>query len=98
MIGHSINLYVGVEFLLSHQFSLDQVCKFGVPYLSRDEEADAIAKAVDSYKSNPPPSKSLDIKEMDHESLEFIQGVRESIDKWLAQGKVSILYLNLPRN
>ena len=83
------SLRTAVEFLLRNGFSMDTQCKSGVPYLSREEEKEAIAKATE--KSNHQATKKfLEIEESDQESLEFVQAVRQIVDSWLAQGVVCL--------
>lgn len=83
-------LQTAVEFLLANGFSIDIQCKYGVPYLSREEEKQAIAKATERF-TRQTTKRSLNIKESDHESLEFIQAVRQVVDSWLAEGEVRLL-------
>ncbi|KAJ5611140.1 hypothetical protein N7510_007859 [Penicillium lagena] len=84
-----------VEFLLANGFSIDIQCKYGVPYLSREEEKEAIAKATERL-TRQTTGKSLNIKESDHESLEFVQAVRQVLTSWLAEGENHNAWVNIP--
>lgn len=79
---------VAVEFLLGNRFSLDVMCKHGVPYLSRDEETKAIERAVEDCAPRAP-IEAVEVKDTDLESVQFLSNVRYLIDNWLAQGIVS---------
>ncbi|KAJ6183986.1 hypothetical protein N7519_005287 [Penicillium mononematosum] len=84
-----------MEFLLANHFSIDHMCTFGVRYLSREEEKLAIKRATEKcYSRNPV--QVADIKKDDHESLEFLEAVRTSINEWLAQGENRRDWLNIP--
>ena len=76
-----------MEFLLANHFSIDHMCTFGVRYLSREEEKLAIKRAAQKYQSRNPVQVA-DIKKDNHESLEFLEAVRVSVNEWLAQGEV----------
>lgn len=76
-----------MEFLLANHFSIDHMCTFGVRYLSREEEKLAIRRATEKCQSRNPV-QVVDIKKKDHESLEFLEAVRVSVNEWLAQGEV----------
>jgi hypothetical protein len=76
-----------MEFLLANHFSIDHMCSFGVRYLSRSEEILAIKRATEKCQSRNPVQVA-NIKQDDHESLEFLEAVRVSINEWLAQGEV----------
>ncbi|KAL3473972.1 CAF1 family ribonuclease [Aspergillus californicus] len=82
-----------IEFLLGNRFNMDSLYKVGVPYISRDEEAKAIKKAVERQSQT---SNRLDVKETDHESLAFLQLARNIVDNWLALGDKRDDYLNIP--
>ncbi|KAJ5559006.1 hypothetical protein N7461_002978 [Penicillium sp. DV-2018c] len=84
-----------MEFLLANNFSMDHMCTFGVQYLSRDEEVLAIKLATERSRARLP-TRSLDIKEQDTESLAFLDDVRGNINDWLAQGVTCDDYLNYP--
>jgi hypothetical protein len=66
---------------------MDSLYRSGVPYISREEEEKAVAKAIER-QNQTAASTSLDVKETDHESLAFLQVVRQLVDKWLALGDV----------
>ncbi|KAJ6118456.1 Ribonuclease CAF1 [Penicillium samsonianum] len=84
-----------MEFLLANHFSIDHMCTFGVRYLSREEEKLAIKRATEKcYSRNPV--QVADIKKDDHESLEFLEAVRISVNEWLAQGEKRREWLNIP--
>lgn len=76
-----------MEFLLANHFSIDHMCTFGVRYLSREEEKLAIKRAAQKCQSRNPVQVA-DIKTDDHETLEFLEAVRVSVNEWLAQGEV----------
>lgn len=80
-------------FLLDNNFSMDAFFKFGVPFLSRAEEDDAMAKATER-RDRAPVRRSLDVKENDHESIEFLEAVRRLVENWLAKGDVGNLSLS----
>jgi hypothetical protein len=76
-----------MEFLLKHGFSMDSLCQYGIQYLSRAEEQLALVKVMERCQQTR--RQAMDIKDDDHESLEFLAKVRTMITDWLAQGKVS---------
>jgi hypothetical protein len=78
-----------MEFLLKHGFNMDSLCQNGIQYLSRAEEQMALKRAMERGKQIP--RQAMDIKDDDHESLEFLAKIRTMITDWLAQGKVSVL-------
>ncbi|KAL2829145.1 ribonuclease H-like domain-containing protein [Aspergillus cavernicola] len=82
-----------VEFLLGNKFNMDSLYRTGVQYISREEEAKAVSKAVE--RQNQTSSTSMDIKETDHESLAFLDVVRQLVNNWLALDKHDD-YLNIP--
>jgi poly(A)-specific ribonuclease len=61
--------------------------KQGVQYLSRKEEEQAIAKAIER-RDRVAVHTSIDVKESEHESLAFLKAVRRLVDDWLALGAV----------
>ncbi|KAI2731979.1 hypothetical protein CBS147332_1118 [Penicillium roqueforti] len=83
-----------MEFLLANHFSIDHMCTFGVRYLSREEEQLAIRRAAEKCQRNPV--QVVDIKKDDHESLEFLEAVRISVNEWLGQGEKRREWLNIP--
>lgn len=76
-----------MQFLLANNFSIDHMCSFGVPYLSREEEKQAVKRALERCQSRVPVH-CLEIKKDDKESLDFVASVRNLVDEWLAQGEV----------
>ncbi|OQD62267.1 hypothetical protein PENPOL_c013G00230 [Penicillium polonicum] len=84
-----------MEFLLANHFSIDHMCTFGVRYLSREEEKLAIKRAAQKCQARNPVQVA-DIKKDDHESLEFLEAVRVSVNEWLAQGENRREWLNIP--
>lgn len=78
---------VAVEFLLENKFHMEALYKDGVPYLSREEADLAMARATER-RDRVGVRTSLDVKETDYESLQFLKAVRRVIDDWLALGKV----------
>ncbi|KAH8429420.1 CAF1 family ribonuclease [Aspergillus melleus] len=84
-----------MEFLLQNQFSLNSLYNDGVRYLSREEEDIAMAKA--SARFNRTKSHAvMEVKETEHDSIEFVQAVRKLVKDWLALGKDRESYLNIP--
>jgi prophage antirepressor-like protein len=76
---------------LEHKFNMDSLYRNGVQYISREEESQAVAKAVARAVGRQTQSSiltSIDVKETDHESLEFLKSVRRLVDNWLAFGDV----------
>ncbi|KAI9675334.1 MAG: Mitochondrial beta-keto-acyl synthase [Caeruleum heppii] len=69
-----------VEFLLEHGFRLDVPFTHGVPYLSRQEEAQARLRAV--AREEGSTISDIDLKEDDHDSLDFVQRARDEITAW----------------
>lgn len=65
---------------------MDLLYRDGVPYLSRDEQAQALARAV--ARQERPVRKALDVKDTDYESLAFLSAVRRLVDSWVAAGTV----------
>ncbi|THC97826.1 hypothetical protein EYZ11_002679 [Aspergillus tanneri] len=84
-----------VTFLLENQFSMAALYKDGVRYLSREEEAHAMARASQKYNRSAPRAV-LDIKETEHESIAFIAAVRHLVNDWVAHGDNREPYLNIP--
>ncbi|GFF44506.1 54S ribosomal protein L17, mitochondrial [Aspergillus udagawae] len=84
-----------IEFLLENKFSIDSILKQGVQYLSRKEEEQAIAKAIER-RDRVAVHTSIDVKETEHESLAFLKAVRRLVDDWLALGATREEYLNIP--
>ncbi|CAG7954199.1 unnamed protein product [Penicillium olsonii] len=84
-----------MEFLLAQGFSIDTMCKTGIRYLSREEEASAIQIAVEKSRSrtNIPDIK---VQEDDIECLKFLQSSRLTINEWLAEGENRQEWLNIP--
>lgn len=87
-VGIAKTRRAAMEFLLAHGFSVDNMCNFGVRYLSRLEEETAIQRAIEKCRS-PSPVPQLNIQENDVECLEFLQSARAAINEWLGQGEVS---------
>lgn len=79
-----LNTFPAVEFLLGNGFSIDAICKHGVRYLSRKEEADAVERANQKLE----PAETVEVKDSDQESLEFLRVVRGTIDAWMKPGVV----------
>lgn len=67
---------------------MDSFFQHGVRYLSRDEENQAIAKATERRERTVEHRSLLDVKDTDHESIEFMQAVRQVVDDWIALGDV----------
>ncbi|GIJ89375.1 hypothetical protein Asppvi_008315 [Aspergillus pseudoviridinutans] len=84
-----------IEFLVENKFSIDSILKQGVQYLSREEEEQAIAKAIER-RDRVAVHTSIDVKETEHESLAFLKAVRRLVDDWLALGATREEYLNIP--
>ncbi|GFF70510.1 54S ribosomal protein L17, mitochondrial [Aspergillus lentulus] len=84
-----------IEFLLENKFSIDSILKQGVQYLSREEEKQAIANAIER-RDRVATHTSIDVKETEHESLAFLKAVRRLVDDWLALGATREDYLNIP--
>jgi hypothetical protein len=88
---------IAVEFLLDCSFSLDSLYKNGVPYLSREEEAQVWT--ISQARENRPVRTELDVKDTDYESIAFLDAVRQLVDEWLASGdskRPRASYLNIP--
>ncbi|KAJ5714761.1 uncharacterized protein N7483_011942 [Penicillium malachiteum] len=91
-----VSMSWAMEFLVNNSFSIDNACKNGVRYLSRQEEAQALELAEQRY-SLEGSKRSIEVKETDKESLEFLNSVRGQINRWLSQPKKqSKDYLNIP--
>ncbi|KAF4219726.1 hypothetical protein CNMCM8980_007556 [Aspergillus fumigatiaffinis] len=84
-----------IEFLLENKFSIDSILKQGVQYLSREEEKQVIANAIER-RDRVATHTSIDVKETEHESLAFLKAVRRLVDDWLALGATREEYLNIP--
>ena len=67
---------------------MDSFYKNGVRYLSRDEENQALVKATERRDRTVENRSLLDVKDTDHESIEFMKAVRRLVDNWLALGDV----------
>ncbi|KAJ5785390.1 CAF1 family ribonuclease [Penicillium pulvis] len=85
-----------MEFLMNHQFSMEILCKYGVRYLSRDEEAQCLIIASQRYNRTSAIS-AVDVKAADKETIDFLQAARRMINWWLAQSDTKRSeYLNIP--
>ncbi|KAK2753240.1 hypothetical protein FQN54_007931 [Arachnomyces sp. PD_36] len=84
-----------VDFLMSNGFRMEAPYTDGLPYLSRQEEAQV---KIDLIERNNFSSiiSDIDVKDTDAESLDFLQAVRRDIDEWLALGDGEN-YLNIPK-
>ncbi|KAJ6164821.1 hypothetical protein N7470_003493 [Penicillium chermesinum] len=72
-----------MEFLMGHNFNMQEVCQAGVRYLSREEEADAIQVAANKFD----PEKAAEAvtgKDLDQKHQLFLIQVRHAINTWLA--------------
>ncbi|KAJ5184255.1 hypothetical protein N7492_001871 [Penicillium capsulatum] len=78
-----------VEFLAKNHFSIDDLSKHGVRYLSRSEEADAMKRIQQKYT----PFKAA---KDDGETQTYLTELRQSINNWMSQGAKRDTYLNLP--
>lgn len=77
-----------MEFLIGNHFSMDDVCKKGVRYLSRDEESKAMKVASRRY--NPKTMvESIDAQTMDRENQDFLIQVRHVIETWMTDREVT---------
>ncbi|GAQ38396.1 CAF1 family ribonuclease [Aspergillus niger] len=84
-----------VEFLLENKFSMEDLYKNGVTYLSRDEESRIMARVMQRNERTTARS-SLDVADHEHESIAFLKDARRLVDDWLALGKARENYLNIP--
>ncbi|KAB8239169.1 ribonuclease H-like domain-containing protein [Aspergillus alliaceus] len=84
-----------VEFLLENKFCIHSVYKNGIHYLSREEEAIAMARAAEKYERTSV-RKVIDVKETEHDSLAFLKAIRHLVNDWLARGEARESYLNIP--
>ncbi|PYI33958.1 CAF1 family ribonuclease [Aspergillus indologenus CBS 114.80] len=84
-----------VAFLLTHRFSMDSLFSQGVRYLSRDEETQAVFRAIEKCE-RPEATTTIGVDEAETESLAFLQEVRRLVDEWLALGTARGSYLNIP--
>lgn len=69
---------------------MDAYFKNGVKYLSRDEEKEATTRATERRDRQVVRRLEIDVKEEDHESLEFLEAVRKLVNDWLALGDVDM--------
>jgi poly(A)-specific ribonuclease len=76
-----------MEFLMNHHFSMEILCKYGVRYLSRDEEAQCLTIASQRY-SRTNAIAAVDVKETDKETIDFLKAARRTINWWLNQSDV----------
>ncbi|KAJ5638484.1 hypothetical protein N7528_000874 [Penicillium herquei] len=91
-----VSMSWAMEFLINNSFSLDNACKNGVRYLSREEEAEALDLAEQKYSLKGSKS-AIEVKETDKETLDFLNSVRDQINSWLSRPKKKGKdYLNIP--
>ena len=89
-------IYPAVEFLLGHGFRMDAPYLEGVPYFSREEEAQSRAAELAKWDRNS--FADIFIRDGDTESLKFIQRVRQEITAWRNRSTVSSSLYNDPRS
>ena len=77
---------IAVEFLLSHRFRMEAPFLEGVPYLSREEEA--LARQLALARLDKARVADIRIQSEDHESLAFVQRVREEVNEWKSRTTV----------
>ena len=80
-----------VEFLLGHGFRMEAPFSEGVPYFSRQEEAES--RAAEVAKRDKNNFVDIFIRDGDTESLQFIQRVRQEVTAWRNRSTVSFLLL-----
>ncbi|KAN0072873.1 Ribonuclease H-like domain containing protein [Elaphomyces granulatus] len=83
-----------IEFLLRNNFRMQAVYEEGIPYISRQEEALAITKTLE--RNHRIVRTKIDIQASDHESVEFLDGIRREINAWLSDEKATDDFLNIP--
>lgn len=71
---------------------MQAVYEEGIPYISREEEALAITKTLE--RNHRIVRTKIDIQASDHESVEFLDGIRREINAWLSDEKVEISLLS----
>lgn len=69
---------------------MDAPFKEGVPYFSREEEAQARATAA--YRRDKSNYEDIHIEEADTESIAFIGKVKDKVRVWKNQGMVRYAY------
>ncbi|KAJ5650371.1 CAF1 family ribonuclease [Penicillium longicatenatum] len=84
-----------MEFLMNHHFSMEILCKYGVRYLSRDEEAQCLTIASQRY-SRTNAIAAVDVKATDKETIDFLMAARRTINWWLNQTNTSISHQTPP--
>jgi poly(A)-specific ribonuclease len=82
-------MYEAVDFLMRHGFRMDAPFTEGLPYLSREEETRATAR-LSERQQQKATIRDIDVRDMDLESLEFLNDVRRQIDAWMAVGDVGL--------
>jgi poly(A)-specific ribonuclease len=70
-----------VDFLLEHGFNMEEPFKYGVPYLSRDEEKLAKQKAKD--RNDPNRFADIEWEEGDLQTINFMAKIRKETSQWL---------------
>ena len=78
---------------MENKFSMEDLYKNGVTYLSRDEESRIMARVMQRNERTTARS-SLDVGDHEYESLAFLKDVRRLVDEWLALGKVGVSVLS----
>lgn len=75
------------EFLSRNGFDFGKVFRDGVPYLSRDEEAELLEeyKKREERKANMP---DVIIATDDRKTLNFVRTARQTVNDWLLDPKV----------
>jgi poly(A)-specific ribonuclease len=82
-------MYEAVDFLMRNGFRMDAPFTEGLPYLSREEETRAKARLLERQQQKAA-IRDIDVRDMDLESLEFLNDVRRQIDAWMAVGDVGL--------
>ncbi|KAI9780067.1 MAG: hypothetical protein M1839_007049 [Geoglossum umbratile] len=85
---------VAISFLLDNGFRFDKPITAGVPYLSRQEEAD-VHKRARERDGRSRNIAYIQLPESDTQSLAFVQRVREQIGEWTSRIPLRPDYLNI---
>ncbi|KAH8705276.1 putative CAF1 family ribonuclease [Talaromyces proteolyticus] len=86
-----------IQFLLKTGFKMDSPFTLGVPYLTKNEEDQAVQEACKhSSNSRTESIAQMELPKEDVEALTFLANIRKEIDNWVSSAKGVDDYLNVP--
>jgi poly(A)-specific ribonuclease len=79
-------IYIAIEFLMRNGFDMGAPFFKGAPYLSRAEEATALA--IEAAKSDKAKIEDIHLRPDEVDSINFVRRVRNEIEQWKNRGPV----------